>query len=648
MTPLLAENVNIDLSNVSLPLVIASALVSGFWCLQLLAFAFATRPRKVAPGPATMDLGPEPPAVANLVVNQCRWTATAVPATLLDLAARDLVDLEEFGTEQTICRLRRTTPADLSPYEDMVYEHLSSIAVDRVVPAEALTLGPKDKAAGWLKKFGRLVVEDAKRRGLVQARWSRPMWASMRLTAVAAAALIIALAAQAGSFQAGIVVVFAGSAAGDSLLRRIFGEQQLTAAGAEAAARWLGVRRYLDESATFADMPAGAVKLWDRYMSYAAAFGLARTALRSLPMGAEDDHRAWSSYGGTWREVRVRYPRTRLVWGSAPALAMLTGGLIGAAGAGLIWLVLQVRSAAGDVTLSADAAQWTDRAVYAGLAVGALVVAWGARTAYIAASDLFRRVTVDGVVLRQRSFQRGEDKTDYYLAVDAGSTDRIKAWLVQRRIYDQVQEGDRVRATVTPRLGYVSAVETLSRRAAAAAAAGEEPSPAPPSPAFAEPTAGALLSMAAAANAAVPDPATLVTLDDASEALGQRALPATTIVERRTPLGNVRGCRYDSASGDKASLSVIAGAGLAAALIPKAGPKDADAVAGVGDKAFLKGGQIIVTKGDFVLTIVLQGPGAGDAAPALTRLATLALRRLDDTAGSGTAAQPSVGPTGSA
>ena len=80
-------------------------------------------------------------------------------------------------------------------------------------------------------------------------------------------------------------------------------------------AHWLGVKEYLSQGEGFHDLPAAHVILWDRYMAYAAAMGRQRAAARALPLGAEDDHKAWSDYTGTWRQVTVRYPRRRFLWG---------------------------------------------------------------------------------------------------------------------------------------------------------------------------------------------------------------------------------------------------------------------------------------------------------------------------------------------
>jgi len=73
----------------------------------LAAWLLLTRRPPVPPTlPATSDVGPEPPAVANLLANGGRVTPDAVPATLLDLAARRVVGIEETQPGVYDCRLR--------------------------------------------------------------------------------------------------------------------------------------------------------------------------------------------------------------------------------------------------------------------------------------------------------------------------------------------------------------------------------------------------------------------------------------------------------------------------------------------------------------------------------------------------------------
>ena len=85
------------------------------------------------------------------------------------------------------------------------------------------------------------------------------------------------------------------------------------------------------QDAVFPTLPPTGVAVWERYLAYGAALGVARSAVAALPMGAESDTRAWSAYGGEWREVRVRYPLLWPPgWGMGPlnALALGLGGFL--------------------------------------------------------------------------------------------------------------------------------------------------------------------------------------------------------------------------------------------------------------------------------------------------------------------------------
>src|SRR6266481_2455420 len=110
--------------------------------------------------------------------------------------------------------------------------------------------------------------------------------------------------------------------AGLRLLRSI----RYSAAGEAAAARWLGVKRFLQHDQSFADTPPAGVAIWDRLLSYGAAIGVARAAVASIPLEMEDPEIAWSRVGGDWHQVHVEYP-THFGYGQRP-LSVLGYGLL--------------------------------------------------------------------------------------------------------------------------------------------------------------------------------------------------------------------------------------------------------------------------------------------------------------------------------
>jgi hypothetical protein len=410
--------------------------------VALVVLGLRRRPPSPPIGPKTLDLGPEPPAVVNFLTHGFRVTADALPATLLDLAARGIVTLEHRCPDLFVCRLREV-PSDLSPYEERVVSLLRRRLVDGTVPPEALTTGPEQESAGWRKAFDADVVADAQRRGL-----SRPLangkLVALLLVGSLGAGILWWLALPHGGVLAIVWVVA-------SLFLLVFvvsrRTQRETPAGLEAAGRWLGVRAALREDEVFPTLPPITVGIWKRYLAYGAALGCAPGAVRPIPMGAESDTHAWSSYSGHWCAVRVEYPTAfPLGWGRS------LGALLGAAAVGLIngflifVLAHQVSDAAFLVPLYAPPLLGT---------VAAAIVLWRS------AADLFAEpVTMRGEILRLRVY--GDKNKHWFAAVDDGTSAHVRAFVVDPSLYRRLEQGEVVDATVTPHLRHVEAVVPAS------------------------------------------------------------------------------------------------------------------------------------------------------------------------------------------
>jgi hypothetical protein len=243
-----------------------------------------------------------------------------------------------------------------------------------------------------------------------------------------------------------------------------------TPAGQAAASRWLGLRAQLGGDDHFAEQPPAAVVLWDRLLSYGAAMGVAAGAVRGLPMGAESETDAWTSYGGRWRVVHIEYPHLRKPgWGRSPWAAI---------GVGLVWLVPAlfvtyglwslITGAAGDlgdVSKGGGAAAATIvEVVVAVLPLAAL--AYGATMLWSGASDLSRRSQLEGLVLRRKEIvtndKSGSHTTAVYLAVFDGRAREVQALRCTPTTASGVHAGSKVRATISPRLGHVYGFERLA------------------------------------------------------------------------------------------------------------------------------------------------------------------------------------------
>jgi hypothetical protein len=592
------------------------------WALLLAAVAFATRSRNVRPGPPTLDLGgPEPPAVVSLITDDWRLGHEAVPATLLDLAARKLLAIDQVG-DRTLVRVRpdsdraRELIAELEPYERLVLDHVTAHATDGVVPAEALTTGPEEESRGWWKSFRKAVERDARRRGLSRKRWA----AGVRLVLTVAAITVAVLVGVASTTLAddpddpdddpiGRALAFSAITAGALIAaaEALNGERD-TPAGREAAARWLGLREMLAEDPLFAEHPPAGVAIWDRLLAHGAAMGVAHGAVRALPLGAESDREAWSSVGGHWRVVRIRYPRfVPPGWGRHPGLV----AALGVGQLGLAVLALPVATAAADALrdlvtdFSADDTVPAGFGVGVGIILGFVVAAAtvlavrGGWMAFAGGADLLsQRRPVEGRALRVR--RRGDDEHPrWYVAVDDGTTPRIKAW---RTAPGGVSQGSTVQADVTRWLAHVRNLEVLAAAPARPSLPDDEDED------DLSPTQLAPLPAPAAAGPPPPLPDAGVVSDAAG-----RPLELDPSAKAHPFARDGRSATFVGAGGAMVQVAWIDPAFLHAhKSMPRFLRRE---LRDVGDEAFraVIGGAVVARRGGHVLIVLGRLPESGDA-----------------------------------
>ena len=466
---------------------IAAAIALGVWLLVLAVLAVATHAREPRATPATMTLGgDEPPAVVNLITNDWAVGRTAVPATLIDLAARKVVAFERVAPERFVVRVPDRRPAGLTHYEAQVYDHVRGLASGGVVACEALTTGPKDASKRWWRDFRTAVSADARQRGLSRPRWDRVQLAVLGLLALAPAGLasgaFAALPSSSSSSKSddpgvlGVLGVAAILWVALMAIPRSLRAERDTVAGLMTASRWLGVRAQLAGDGHFADQPPTAVAIWDRLLSYGAAMGVAPGAVRPLSMGAESETEAWTAYGGRWRGqaskteagtaygghwhvVQVKYPQRILNgWGRRP-LAAIPLGL-----AFLLPAVI-VPGAIGDLQSGNDGWAFT-LVAFVLFALGPLLLfAYGAFLVWSGVADIGKRTTLEGEVLRRKEIvshnDSGSTTTAVYLAVYDGNGAELRALRCTPQVASGIYAGEEVRATITPHLRHVYSVERL-------------------------------------------------------------------------------------------------------------------------------------------------------------------------------------------
>ncbi|MET8146611.1 hypothetical protein ABZU32_40420 [Sphaerisporangium sp. NPDC005288] len=607
----------------------AAAAAVALWLALLAAMAFATRNPGITPEPPTSELGEESPALVDLITGDWRLCDEAASATLLDLAAKGAVQIEEIGPELSLVRLG-TPRAPLAPYEKLVLDHVASLATDGVVATGALAEGARNLGRWW-KSFRKKVIAEAREKGLSRPRWSRAQ--AVLLTAAAAVPAVavgVAVAATAddGHEGGGIGAGFIALAVLSALMDRFNGERG-TAQGARVAGHWLGVRAHLSGGG-FADRPAASVTIWGRHLAYAAALGLARRAVTSLPISVPaDDKRAWSDFGGMWHVVDVRYPR-RILWGRPPWPVVFGGVVAGLAAGFWLWLLGVVAKALTD---------WPDALVMPVAYLGAAVAA-GVPIAF-AIADLTTRTEVEGQIVRLRAFRVGGDehpKYAYWVALDDGRRRQVKALGAEEELWRPLAEGDRVRARVGRRLGWIREIEIVERSRHRGAASyddtGEHVLQAPEN--LGE------VPLRARDEAHGPDhpadpfaPAGLVTPDDLRRVLGVAVGEAGPYPDALpTPAWlAVRSCRYRATGGTPVTVDVHAAAGARGGYLMVLGHLltrvEGHQAPGIGGGAMLYPGVVAARTAVGTFAIHVHSPAGPPPPDALVELARAAAARMD-------------------
>jgi hypothetical protein len=412
-----------------------------------------------------MELGPEPPAVVNLLTTNCQLTQSAADATLLDLAARRLLELFQPGPDPAdlMVRVRDRSPIGLKPYEQRVFDRVAANAGDRFVPLREIRQRYADGGPNWFSSLRSEVADDAKERGLVHTRL---LGTPMVLLCVLAGAtlgcfgLLPVFPTHTGGLRdaAGFLLVGLWFIIGPviALLLLFIAHThvrafRLTPAGYAAGSRWLGVGRWIGGHEDLADLPPAAVAIWDRYLAYGVALGENPFAEENLDLRTGFVGEFTSTYTGAPRHVVVRYPWNPLSYTQAGARAFWNVLVLGACAA--FWIAVGYRPG---WPLPAKVALYG--------AVGVITV----RAAYRLVRSLLSRrpVTLTGQVLAAHAWRSrpGQGTRWIQVVVDDGRHATTRPWLVRVDRANGVRAGDVVTITAQPWNRFVLQLQLQARR----------------------------------------------------------------------------------------------------------------------------------------------------------------------------------------
>ena len=417
--------------------------------------------------------GAEPPAVISLLTG--KLDKLGFKATLIDLAARGWFQVNGLAGQAPAVALRAGARGE--------------------VPAPALSDGFEGGETDFMKAFREEVDADARQHGLTRPRLSgRRIGLLCALLLVPAGALFIAVTAAhrhhalvyaglsylAGCWiTGGIGISRRRSAAGQEALDRCR-SAVAGAPGGTASLAASGGTASLAASGGGANLAAS--RGGGRLLAYAAALGAAPGAVAVFAQGGTKV--AWSSYRGGWQQIEIEtntwpWPRALLVMA-----AVIVGPVL------YFWAAIWLGTH-GMVAQAGELVGLTVAAVIAGILV------------CVARRALFPRIAeFDGQVIRQWMV-KGDDSPDQYrVAIDDGTSARAWDLEVGSEPYRLLIPGTFVHARVNLRDRGQVTVQPV------------EP------PAVARPLAAVAAEQQRAADGGLPDPAVLVTADQAAAILG--------------------------------------------------------------------------------------------------------------------------------
>jgi hypothetical protein len=589
------------------------AALAGWFLVYALAL-LSNRPAHPQPAPPTQDLGTEPPAIASLLANYWDITEDATESTLIDLAARHYLEFRQPANDptQTTVHVREPDPSGLNAYERRVFDRVAGLAVGGVVPLTALTFRDRTQAATFAKRMRAEIIADARARGLSQRRFGPSVLAVLNATAVLAGlgvAGAVLLAGHAGTRAlkgAGVAWLF--STVILAAIANSVGERD-TPVGRAACARWLGVKAWLHNTEAFGDLPPAAVVVWDRYLSYGAALGATRVSSAVIDLGMGNRKRVWSSFGGTWHRVRVRYPRFWPRYGRRARATTVRGGLATAAGLLLLYYWAKgVAAAPGNPTVGQSvAARFAGSVRGLGLPLGAILLLYGLYVLVRVAIDLAAPLNITGQVLWCQVWKsRSSDKSRpapwlHHLAIDDGTGERTTAWGLPSEYADQVSDGDTVTVKVRRWTRRVLELHVEQRGAAGrlAVSSTDENTEALIASTMGIPAVRDLAARMMRGPAVTPT--ALLTIDEVSRAVGAPVSPRGSNGGGAIPIA---AAQFHTPDGRQAVLITVM-SGLAAQLAMRA-RRAHQPLAGIGEEAYAGDGWALARRGDTVVTVTAR------------------------------------------
>ena len=252
----------------------------------------------------------DPPAFVMMLREWGAVSSRALSATIVDLAQRGYLTIEELRTDRRILPDKvdwqfTWTPAPgdepLRQFEHQVLERL--FAAGRVTTQsefERWCKSNRTSADRWWDGVKESAQREFKQRHYIEGG-KGPVYAGN----VLAALIVGGLGILAVSFGALVGIIGIASAAIQLMATIVL--RRRTPEGAQRLAEWEAVERFLRDFSQLEEAPVGHLILWERYLVYAVALGVTAEVARALAakippeQATQQNFASWyhGSHGGT-------------------------------------------------------------------------------------------------------------------------------------------------------------------------------------------------------------------------------------------------------------------------------------------------------------------------------------------------------------
>ena len=266
------------LGNIAAPIITVSVVLAWYVFWRKVGKEY-DRPEDV--GDYWREVPEQSPAVVAAIEGWGVVDSHAFANTVLDLAQRGWLTITEEGTGHRFTRSQQTTDElPLRDYESKALWRLFEDGRPTVTQDELVDEATDDRAASatWMGAFKVQIQHDYSQQHIQEKKGCGPIFFHVLLVLVLAGTCAVAIA-----FGAWVGAAVAGAAAllllplGGLLRRR-------TPTGNRKHAEVQGLKRFLRDFSLVDDVPVGHLALYERYLVYAVALGVADKLIAGLRM----------------------------------------------------------------------------------------------------------------------------------------------------------------------------------------------------------------------------------------------------------------------------------------------------------------------------------------------------------------------------